>query len=161
MKLIQLGGHTKSSKVKAFSAVDDEDFEFLSKYKWSASWYPKLNGYYATRHITFKGKRKTIQMARFILNVRNKKIVDHINGDTLDNTRKNIRIVNYGQNRANSKLNKNNKSGFKGVSFHKGKWEAAIRVKNKTTYLGRFDTKEKASERYKMVIKQFYEGYTR
>jgi hypothetical protein len=73
-------------------------------------------------------------------------LIDHINGDTLDNRRINLREATASQNSCNSKRPKNNTSGFKGVSFaeDRGKYRAQISLHRKTYMLGGFDTPEEA-----------------
>lgn len=77
--------------------------------------------------------------------------IDHINGITIDNRICNLREATLSQNQHNRKAQKNNKSGFKGVSWHKRikKWYAVIKHQHKLIYLGYYDTPEKASEAYK------------
>ena len=74
------------------------------------------------------------------------KTIDHINGDRLDNRIENLRAVTANQNQHNRKLNSNNTSGFKGVSWcktHKH-WRAAVKLEGKKIHLGLFKTPEEA-----------------
>ena len=82
-----------------------------------------------------------------------KLVVDHMNGDTLDNRRANLRIVAHAENiRNRTKLNKNNTTGHMGVYADKerGGWKAQITLpqpsgfKQRYIHLGRFDTIEEA-----------------
>lgn len=77
-------------------------------------------------------------------------IVDHVNGDGLDNRRSNLRLATHGQNMANSKMRSNNTSGFKGVSLDRqsGKWRAQIQHNKKRILLGCFDDPELAHKAY-------------
>lgn len=72
--------------------------------------------------------------------------IDHINGLVNDNRIANIRIATISENRCNSRRRKDNKSGYKGVDFHKssGKFRARIQVRGKAKSLGRFYTAEEA-----------------
>jgi len=76
-----------------------------------------------------------------------KEQIDHINGDRADNSFSNLREVSNQQNQFNRKVNKNNKSGYKGVSFVKrtGKWVAQINLNNKRVSLGFFESAIEAS----------------
>lgn len=76
------------------------------------------------------------------------KDIDHINRVRSDNRILNLREASDHQNGQNRSINKNNKSGFKGVCWHKatGKWQASIRVNYKTIHLGLFDTIELAAK---------------
>jgi hypothetical protein len=81
-----------------------------------------------------------------------KRVVDHMNGNSLDNRRENLRVVSHMENiRNRAGANKNGTSGHLGVSFHKGKgrWRAYIMLpgterKQKMLHLGYFDIVEDA-----------------
>lgn len=92
----------------------------------------------------------TIRMHRFILGLEkgNPLNVDHINHDTLDNRRSNLRIATCSQNSMNRKKYRNNSTGFKGVSFYKrhNNFMAQINVNGKRLHLGYRDTARKAYE---------------
>ena len=77
-------------------------------------------------------------------------IVDHIDGDKANNKPSNLRLASPSQNNFNSKVYSNNKSGLKGVSWHKArsKWIAQIAARGCSKMLGYFDTKEAAHEAY-------------
>lgn len=73
-------------------------------------------------------------------------VIDHINGNGLDNRLVNIREATSGENQHNMRLNRNNTSGFKGVSYDKlnRKWMAHVKLGGKFINLGRFTTVEEA-----------------
>lgn len=75
-------------------------------------------------------------------------IVDHINGDTYDNTFENLRNVDFSANVKNAKRRKDNKSGVTGVGWwpKRNKWCASIRVDGQLIYLGFFKAKDDAIE---------------
>jgi hypothetical protein len=77
-------------------------------------------------------------------------LIDHINGNPLDNRLCNLRVVNHTQNRRNSKRPITNKSGFKGVCFEKKprRWRAYVYVNRKRIHIGYFDTPEEAHLAY-------------
>ncbi len=128
-----------------FAIVDDEDFEFLSQWKW------KLTKGYASRTATkVNGKHKSIYLHRAISDCPKNMEVDHINGIPLDNRKINLRICNRSQNLQNSRMKKRNTSGFKGVSFDKRdkKWAVEIMVNYKRIRLGRFVDKIEAAKAY-------------
>tara|TARA_R110000796_G_C14258651_1_gene399623 strand:- start:24 stop:521 length:498 start_codon:yes stop_codon:yes gene_type:complete len=72
--------------------------------------------------------------------------LDHINNNRSDNRIENLRAVSAGQNQHNRKINSNNKSGYKGVSWYASysKWKAKIDLENKTVFLGYYNTPEEA-----------------
>ncbi|WP_426607453.1 HNH endonuclease [Pantoea anthophila] len=74
-------------------------------------------------------------------------ILDHINRNRSDNRLANLRIATHSQNMQNRKMQKNNKSGYRGVSWDEkyGKWRARISSEGKCINLGYFDSAEKAS----------------
>lgn len=74
--------------------------------------------------------------------------IDHINQDPTDNRLKNLREATCSQNRCNVQRHRGNSSGFKGVSFHEGKWVARIGRNYQNYNLGRFDTPEEAHAAY-------------
>jgi hypothetical protein len=73
-------------------------------------------------------------------------LIDHVNGDGTDNRIENLRLASPSQNRQNARINSNNKSGVKGVSFISAcnLWQADISANGKAHRLGRFKTKEEA-----------------
>ncbi len=77
-------------------------------------------------------------------------VVDHINGDTFDNRRENLRLCTRAENNRNAKIRSNNTSGFKGVSYNKKmkRYGAAIRVNGRQRTIGFFDTPEDAHAAY-------------
>lgn len=124
--------------------VDEIDFQIFNQFKW---YYINSGDGYAIRR---KGN-KHVLLHREILNLHNPRIFgDHINGDTLDNRRSNLRIVTAKINCRNQKSHKNTTSKYIGVSLYKyskklTKWVAHIRVDKKLIYLGIFKTEIEAS----------------
>lgn len=122
--------------------VDDDDFEYLNQWKWTL-----CKKAYATA--TMNGKR--VYLHRFIINCPKDKQVDHINGNTFDNQRVNLRICTPRENSWNRRKAKNNTSGFIGVVWRKEteKWRAWIRINDKSnTTLGYFDSPQEAARAY-------------
>ncbi|WP_034689891.1 HNH endonuclease [Acidovorax sp. MR-S7] len=76
--------------------------------------------------------------------------IDHINGDRSDNRITNLRVCTNAENGQNRGLNKNNKSGYVGVSFNaqSGKWQAHIHADGRRHRLGEFSVKEDAASAY-------------
>jgi len=124
--------------------VDDEDFERMSHWKWH---YACACGY-AVSHPGPRRERKLTFMHREILRAPATLCVDHINGDTLDNRRANLRLCTKAQNCMNRGKQGNNTSGYKGVSLNRGKWSARLQANGADIYLGRFATEEEAARAY-------------
>lgn len=150
MKKIQLGGNRyKNRPVHAFTLIDDDDFERVSAHKWHVSQKEKS---YA------KGTKKDIYLHRFILNARKEQSIDHINGDRLDNRKKNLRFATDSQNNCNTGLRCTNKSGYKGVFFSKNakKWSAQIALFHRSTHLGYFNDVIEAAKAYDVAAKEHF-----
>lgn len=96
---------------------------------------------------------KTVYMHRLVLNPQ--QIVDHINGDGLDNRRENLRACSYGENNKNSKTRSDNQTGIKGVHIEKrtNMFTSNIRSDGVSYHLGTFATKAAAQEAYEKAAK--------
>lgn len=140
-----------------FSQVDDEDFERLNKYKWSAS--RTGDTFYAIRNNGYgkNQQRKMIIMHREIMDFPSSKI-DHHDRNGLNNQKENLRICNNSQNLCNSKLHKNSTTGFRGVSFYKrtGKYRACICKNNNQHHLGYYITPEGAARSYNAAASKLH-----
>lgn len=143
-----------------FAIVDDEDYERIVA---MGSWH--FNNGYASSSLAYKkpnGKwgKKTLYMHRAIMHLDflDKRLIDHINHDRLDNRRKNLRICSHLQNIRNSKKQKNNTSGYKGVSFNKNsqKFRAQIRFNNKNMCIGSFECPKEAAKAYNEAALKYH-----
>lgn len=127
--------------------VDDEDFEHLSHFKWNA--HKCRNTYYATRQSRVAdGRARFIRMHIEIVGTPVGMVTDHINGNGLDNRRKNLRIVTNRENAQNRHVLKTSK--YPGVTWQKepGKWSARIMIDGRVRSLGLFSDEEKAADAY-------------
>lgn len=137
--------------------VDKGDFEELSK----SPWYVEQWGYAArkVRHPDGSDRWTCEKMHRRIMGLRHgdRREVDHVNGNRLDNRRCNLRICDSGQNKQNTKIRSDNTSGYKGVHLHKpGQWRARIKLRGKFWHLGLFDAPEKAHAAYCAASKSLF-----
>lgn len=152
-----------------FAKVDDDDFEKLSKRSWCADYQKRRKCFYAISKWfnPISQKYSTIRMHRFITNPTEGLVVDHINGDTLDNRKQNLRVCTSAQNSLNkSKLSSKNTSGFPGVCKRKRKtsapvFQANITVDGKFITIGVFKTAEQAYEAYKKYAKTYFGEFFR
>jgi len=139
----------KRMKIKnKYIFLDDKDFDLISKYKWQLAKGRKT--YYAIR--TTSNPKTTIRMHREILGLKETgEHVDHINGNGLDNTKKNLRICSRDENGRNRRPNKGYK--YKGVIKSNGnKYVAKI----KREYLGTYNTPEEAANIYNKYAKKYF-----
>ena len=164
----------KMKKIKLtrgkFALIDDSDFEWLSQWKWNA--HNRNGKLYAARGKYerlgfYKYKMSTISMHREIMKAEKGQEIDHINGDSLDNRRGNLRITDRFGNCQNASLYKNNKSGYKGVHFvkdtqyKKKKWVAYIQSNKKLQHLGYFATAKEAAQAYNKKAKELFGEYAK
>lgn len=132
-----------------FSIVDDADYDSLSPYKWICS---VTRGMYAKSRM---GGGEAVAMHNVIMKPPPGMVVDHINGNGLDNRRENMRLCTPKENARNSRHGRG-ASKFKGVQIRKARakkdgriaWIAVIRVDGRLIYLGQYDTEEDAARAY-------------
>ena len=140
--------------------VDDEDYEWLNVFKWHAS--RGNNTFYARRHIVVNGKWKKQNMQADVMGEQNLGImIDHIDGNGLNNQSSNLRSCTAQENQMNRrKSDRNFSSMYKGVSWFKRtkRWMAYIKINQKRYYLGYFDIEEDAAKAYDVsAIERFGE----
>ena len=142
-----------------YALVNDEDFDYLAQWKWLAHWSPGTKSYYAKRNARkgeigwiSKNRRRLISMHAEIMNLPKGMFVDHINHDTLDNRRNNLRSVTHRQNHQNRRQSKYSK--YPGVSWDKSreKWIVLIQVNGKRKNIGRFNSEIEAFKAYKTAV---------
>ena len=128
-------------------------------HKWYGRYNKTNDAYYATASC----KPSTVQLHRYILGLeiisgeRSKYHVDHINHDTLDNRRDNMRVTSSGNNsRSRKGKNSNNTSGYRNVCKINDKWVVQLQVDGKNTKLGRFDDVDEAGAYAKEMRKKYY-----
>lgn len=158
MKKIYLSGKLGQGK---FALVDSADFEWLNQWIWN---YDKGYAYRTQRYGLRKfNKKKNIHMHRLILDAPKGFFTDHIDGNRLNNQRKNLRIVNYQQSAFNTGLSSRNKCGYKGVGWHKEKekYRAYIKMDGHQKHLGYFKTKEEAARAFNVMSKKYHGEYAR
>jgi hypothetical protein len=125
-----------------FAQVDDEDYEELSRTKWSLL-VSGSGGKYGTNFALGL-------LHRHIMGAPEGSVVDHRNGDGLDCRRENMRICSSAENSRNRKRRVDCSSGFKGVCYRPrlGRWVAEIHAHGHRHYLGVFSTPEGAAAAY-------------
>jgi hypothetical protein len=138
--------------------IDDDDYEKYGALNWHC-----VGGRYAARSVGGRTNRKMIYLHRLIVVAKDGENVDHINGDKLDNRKQNLRIVTQQQNRYNSEIRNDNKSGYKGVHYHKQskRWYAYVGAGVDRSYLGYFDNPHDAARMYNFWAIDIYGEYAR
>lgn len=129
--------------------VDDDDYAALQGFNWYA--YTNNRGHWYAVYATGPAHaRKTHSMHRIILDAPTGLLVDHKDGDGLNNQRCNLRLATRSQNVRNRRKPNALTSTFKGVSWYKplGKWLSRIMVERRAVHLGYFLSEIEAARAY-------------
>lgn len=137
--------------------IDAEDLEKISEYRWCACWAKKISKHYVVGHKS----GKQFYLHRIIMNAEKWQIVDHIDGDSLNNVKSNLRLCTASQNSCNMADQKGTKTGVRGVYKHRNKYRASITCNGETINLGSFDTIKEATEKRKEAEIKFHEEFIR
>jgi hypothetical protein len=141
--------------------VDDEDCDELSKHRWHILKLHK--SIYAVRRGK-KGETTTVRMHLQIMRAMPGQMLDHINGNGIDNRKINLRFCTHSQNHANAlKTNGNKTSKYKGVDWHKRdkKWRASIRINYRKIHLGYFTNERDAAIAYNTAARILFGEFAR
>ncbi|MGE5295665.1 MAG: AP2/ERF family transcription factor, partial [Solirubrobacterales bacterium] len=122
-----------------FALVDAADYKEISKHRWYATY--RGRNVYATCFVN----RKPVYMHRMIMRPRRGYIVDHKDGNGLNNCRDNLRVCTRRQNQANRR-SRHGTSQFVGVYRHKNGWVAEITSHGRFYYLGYFSDEVEAAK---------------
>lgn len=125
-----------------YAIVDARNYTWLSRHKWFAQVCRSGDTFYACRNRC----GRTIMMHREIMKPASGEVVDHINGNGIDNREANMRNCTQAQNTLNNRARTQGKSKFKGVYPAGDKWQADIKYEGQRYYLGRFDDKVEAAK---------------
>lgn len=139
-----------------FATIDAEDWPRVGQFRW----YARLvrGKWYAGRSVPdMRGRQRLIHLHRFILDAPDGALVDHADGDGLNNARGNLRLATTVQNAANRVIRSDNRTGFKGVGRRKGgRFIAEIVSGGQRYYLGRFGTAEDAARAYDAKARELF-----
>lgn len=148
---------------RGVALVDDEDYELVTQYTWVLHQKGAQN--YAVHRYLEGRKRRSLRMHRLIMP--GVALIDHRDGNGLNNTRANLRVADKSRNGFNIRPERRDSksSRFKGVDFNKSArpasrpWRATIQAFGKRHYLGHFATAEEAAEVYDTAARQYHREF--
>lgn len=130
--------------------VDTADVPCLAAHHWM---------YHPTGYTVAAIQGKTVYLHRFLMAAQRGQLVDHIDGDKLNNTRANLRLVTPRQNTQNQRPRRHASSQYKGVSQRGSRWQARIRVNGTQINLGTFNRECDAAMVYDTAARHFFGDY--
>lgn len=156
---------SSSKYPETYCIIDADDAPLALLYKWtitkggssgSRNHPPYVRGVDRTGN-----KAKYVRLHRLIMNAKPDEHIDHINGNTLDNRKSNLRVVTPQENQANSRKKSAASSKFKGVAWSKpcNKWRAYININRHQIHLGTFETELEAAMAYDKKAKELFGEY--
>jgi hypothetical protein len=152
-----------------FALVDPDDFNWLNNYNWHA--IKKGNNFYASRFETINGRRRHIYMHRQIMQSKLNPVpctlnpdlvIDHIDRNSLNNCKSNLRLATRTQNNWNSARGKNQgRSKYKGISWKpaKRKWQATLYINGRAKSLGYYSDEISAARAFDAAAKKHRRQY--
>ena len=139
------------------ATIDAEDLERVSLHRWRAFenggiWYAAT-----TMRCPHCNRKWLVPLHRLVMRAKGGELIDHRNGDGLDNRKENLRICTHAENMRNRRRRKRCASQFKGV-FRDGpnRWRAAIHFNKQVFRLGSFRTELDAAKAYDAKAKQLF-----
>jgi len=143
------------------AVIDAADVPQVEKFLWCA--HVCRHAVYALRGYEVKGKTKLVMMHRELIGAPHGRLVDHVDGNGLNNRRANLRLASNSENTRNSKKRIDNKSGYKGVCWDElqRKWRASIRLNGRQTYLGLYASPQEAHNAYREAATREYGEFAR
>lgn len=140
--------------------VDGEDSWRLERFDWHIGSHG-----YACRREKIDGKWAVMLLHREIMACDEGRVIDHINGNVLDNRKENLRQCSMAENLRNRKTHKNNRSGLKGIYCDRRRkvrpWCAQIRVDGKKIHLGTFAASGEAFAAYVVAARKYHGEFAR
>lgn len=141
--------------------VDTDNLDLIRQYSWHIK-KSKDSKDYVRASFTENGKTKRITLHRLIMNAKSDEMIDHIDGNTMNNMKCNLRKCNKNQNMWNRQKHKTAQSIFKGVRITEyGTYRARISYNNKRMELGTFKTESEAAKAYDKKAKELFGEFAR
>jgi hypothetical protein len=141
----------------SFTHVDAIDYHRLTTF----DWFSRIDGY--VYGIPKTGERRIVSLSRIIMSAPPNTVVDHKDGNPLNNRRSNLRFCTQRQNTYNRRLNTNSTSGYKGVHWHKRNrvWVAYLDHNKTRRHLGCFHSADLAARAYNIAARQCHGQFAR
>ncbi len=147
-----------------FAIVDDKDYDRLNRHRWYAR-KASYGGFFAVTTITLNKIAVKMYMHREIMGLAkgDRRVIDHLDHNTLDNRRANLRICTQAQNLCNRGPDAHTSSQYKGVSWNKEckKWDVRISVQGKQICFGLFEDETYAARVYNTAAQKYHGKYAR
>ena len=137
---------TKNRYLKVI--IDKEDISKVQQYTWHAKYQEDIHSYYVETNQKLQSGKFMLMLHRFLTDTTCKsKTVDHINHDTLDNRKCNLKVCSQKENNLNqAELHKNNKTGYRNISYQKmyDKFIVTLMINGKNKTIGRTSSLKEA-----------------
>lgn len=147
--------------------VDDEDFELVDKFTWYCEPHGRTFRSYMAKDRNIDGKRtrKKIFLHRFILKAEKGQIIDHVDGNALNNQKSNLRFCTHSQNIMNGPRRIGSSSKFLGVSRRQFKnslkWKTQYQLNGKNHYVGVYESEKEAALVYNVCASFAFREFAR
>jgi len=140
------------------SVFDPEFCAPVSLYRWHAHFDGKNTYARRCHHAEIDGRRLSlsVHLHAMVMPSVGDLVVDHRNGDTLDNRVENLRLASMSQNSANQRKRLGTSSRYRGVSHVRGQWRAVVGHQGRQVYLGQFASEEEAARAYDAAAKSLF-----
>lgn len=135
--------------------IDAADYPAIAKHRWKTQRGPGGKIYAGACHYCTR-------MHRLIMGATPGQLIDHRNGDGLDNRRANLRVASVSQNKANSRIRKDSSQPFKGIEQTRtGRWTAQVKFQGKRYRTATFATALEAAKAYDALAREYHGEFAR
>ena len=138
----------KDKNIVDYAIVSIDDYENVNKYRWNRRVQKTKTNKNEKKYVKSKINGKETTLHQFLLGKQEDMVIDHINGNGLDNRRENLRFLTISQNNQNRNKKENSSSKYIGVSFEKNRWKVGY----SDICLGYFDNEEEAGKQYDTYV---------